>query len=73
MIIINNTKYESYFELCKAYNISYAEFIKFRTNHKNIGELELLGNFIENIGFSMKEGNYITFSADDTKEKFTMN
>lgn len=48
MIVINNVKYKFLFELCQAYDISYAELIKFRTNNKSISELELLGHFIEN-------------------------
>ena len=62
MVVINDVEYKSFYELCQAYDISYAEFIKFRTNNKNINELELLGHFIDNIAFSMKDGTYVTLT-----------
>ena len=59
MVIINKIKYESYYEVCKAFNISYAEFINFRRMNKDISELELLGHFIVNIVVSMRTGEYV--------------
>ncbi len=59
MVIINKIKYESYYEVCKAFNISYAEFINFRRMNKDISELELLGHFIVNIAVSMRTGEYV--------------
>ena len=58
MIVIDNIKYNSYLEVCKAYNISYTEFINFRRKNKDISELQFLGHFIENIAFNMKNGEY---------------
>ena len=46
MIVLNNVRYESWYELCRAYNISYAELLKFRITNKNISELEILEHFI---------------------------
>ncbi len=68
MIVINKVEYKSLYELCQAYNICYAELIKFRTNNKNISELELLGHFIENIAFSMKDGSYVTLVNKTAKD-----
>ncbi len=59
MIVINNTKYESYLDFCKAFDISYAEFINYRRGNNDISELELLGHFIPNIAVSMKTGEYV--------------
>ena len=68
MVVINNVEYKSFYELCQAYDISYAEFIKFRTNNKNISELELLGHFIDNIAFSMKDGTYVTLTEKSNND-----
>ena len=68
MVVINNVEYKSFYELCQAYDISYAEFIKFRTNNKNINELELLGHFFDNIAFSMKDGTYVTLTEKSNND-----
>ncbi len=59
MVVINEIKYESYYEVCKAFDISYAEFINYRRSNNDISELELLGHFIPNIAVSMKTGEYV--------------
>lgn len=61
MIVLNNVRYESWYELCRAYNISYAELLKFRINNKNISELEILEHFIGNVAMCMRDGRYATF------------
>lgn len=58
MIIINSVKYDSYFDMCKAYNIDYKSFVEYKQNNTNISELELLGYFISNIAVRMDNGNY---------------
>ena len=61
MIKINSIEYESYYDMCKALNISYADFINYRRLHKDIDELSLLGHFIDNIACSLSTGEYATF------------
>ena len=67
MIVLNNVQYESWYELCQAYNISYAELIKFRINNKNTDTLEILEHFIGNVGYCMSDGRYVTFEKDSSK------
>ena len=58
MVVINEIKYESYYEVCKAFDISYAEFINFLKKNKDVSELDLLGHFIADIAMNMKTGEY---------------
>ena len=58
MIVLNNVRYESWYELCQAYNISYAELLKFRMDNKDIDELEILEYFIGNAAMCMRDGRY---------------
>ena len=68
MIVLNNVRYDSWYELCQAYNISYAELLKFRMNNKDINELEILEHFIGNIGYCMSDGRYATLKKDTSKD-----
>lgn len=61
MFIIDGVKYESYYEVCKAYGISFSELLKYKKDHSDINELELLGHFIDNIAYCMKNGEYNIF------------
>ena len=58
MLIINSIEYNSYFDMCKAYNIEYKSFVQYKRNYPNISELELLGHFISNIAVRMDNGHY---------------
>ena len=49
MVIIDGVKYESYYDVCKAYGISFSKFLKYKKENTGINELELLGHFINNI------------------------
>ena len=71
LIVLNNVRYESWYELCQAYNISYAELLKFRMNNKDINELEILEHFIGNIGSCMSDGRYATLKK--TLQKISLN
>ena len=68
MIVLNNVRYESWYELCRAYNISYTELLKFRMNNKNISELEILEHFIGNVAMFIRDGRYATFKKDSLKD-----
>ena len=68
MIVLNNVRYESWYELCQAYNISYAELIKFRMNNKDINELEILDHFIGNVAMCMRDGRYATLKKDTSRD-----
>lgn len=58
MVIIDGVKYESYYDVCKAYDISLSEFLKYKKDNSGINQLELLGHFIDNIAYCMKNGEY---------------
>lgn len=59
MVVINKVKYESYLEVCKAFDISYVDLIKYRQINAGISELELLGHFINNIAYRVDIGEYV--------------
>ena len=58
MLVINSVEYNSYFDVCKAYNIDYRNFIEYKKRHPDISELELLGNFIPNLAVQMDNRHY---------------
>ena len=58
MITINLVKYNNYYEMCKAYNINYKEFIRYKKNNSDISELELLNHFFPNIKLNMSNNTY---------------
>ena len=58
MLIINSVEYDSYYDMCKSYNIDYKSFVEYKRNNPNISELELLGHFISGIFVSMDNGCY---------------
>lgn len=58
MLVINSIEYDSYFDMCKDYNIDYGTFIKYKRNHSDISQLELLGHFIPNLAVRMDNGHY---------------
>ena len=59
MVIINSAIYNSYFDVCKAYNIDYQEFIDYKRINPDICELDLLGHFIPNIAVRLDNESYI--------------
>ena len=59
MVVINKVKYESYLEVCNAFDISYVDLIKYRQINAGISELELLGHFINNIAYRVDIGEYV--------------
>lgn len=68
MIVLNNVRYDSWYELCQAYNISYDELLKFRMNNKDINESEILEHFIGNVAFCVKDGRYAILEKDSLKD-----
>ena len=58
MLVINSVEYNSYFDMCKDYNIDYKNFIEYKNTHSDISELELLGHFIPNLAVRMDDGQY---------------
>lgn len=54
MVVIDDVKYESYYDVCKAYGINFSEFLAYKKENAGINELELLGHFINNIAYCMK-------------------
>lgn len=58
MLVINSVEYNSYFDMCKEYNIEYKTFIEYKRNHSDISELELLGHFIPSIACRLDNGQY---------------
>lgn len=59
MVIINSAIFNSYFDVCKAYNIDYHEFIDYKRINPDICELALLGHFIPNIAVRLDNESYI--------------
>lgn len=59
MLIINSVVYNSYFDMCKEFNIDYKSFIEYKKSNADISELDLLAHFIPNIAVRMDNGNYI--------------
>lgn len=58
MVTVNNVGYTSYLEMCKAHNIDYKDFLKFKVANPNIGELDLLGEFIPDLAYCMFDSTY---------------
>lgn len=58
MLVINSVEYDSYFDMCKDYNIDYRNFIKYKKANTDISELDLLGKFIPNLTVRMDNGHY---------------
>ena len=58
MLVINSVEYDSYYDICKSYDIDYKNFIEYKKSHPDINELELLGNFIPNLAVRMDNGHY---------------
>ena len=69
MIVIDEIEYESYYDLCKAYNISFAELIKYRMKHKDISEWDLLSHFINDLCFVLNIGEYLIMPKETDNEK----
>ena len=69
MLVINSVEYDSYIDMCKAYNIDCKEFFEYKKNNSDISTLDLLGHFIPNIGVCMDNGHYITKNRQQVQFK----
>jgi hypothetical protein len=61
ILVINSLTYESYFDICKAYDIDYKEFLEYKKSNLDISELQLMGHFIQDIGCRMDTGEYVLY------------
>lgn len=58
MIVIDSVNYESYLEICKAYEIDFKEFLNYKRQNPEISEWDLLAHFLGNVGVCMEDGSY---------------